>query len=328
MNDDERRRSLTEYAAEGAQTLHEGRVGDIPILPVFAGLGYLHSHLQREGINISRYADEGRCIHTLGRLSTADCQAMFEGWLRHFNVAAPAGMLDGWLDALVRDSQGWPMHTNGFLRMLAGALAASDAPASLAAADIDAVRRVAAVDRATYYNGRYRGFIQDNVRWAGRAMAALAAEGALLAEDATAIIQEVAPPGGHAPALFDALLERGFLQRQGTELTFACTIPSLVRHAAVTAMQRPALHTAATLGRADNARRLVVGGANLNSRDALGRTPLHIAAECRWAGCFSMRARARTHRTPPGPRRATSGRSSSGRARPADSNDANGGWQG
>ena len=270
-------------AATTLQNLHEGAFGDIPVLPVFAGLGYLHSHLQQEGIKISRYSDDRRCVHTLGRLRDSECLALLREWLAHFGVVARPAESEQWGDALSRDTQGWPMHTSGFLAALADELAQSRNPAILASADLEIARKVAAEDRAVYYNGRYRGIIQANVRWVGRAMAVLGAKGDLLEEDATAIIRDVGPSDGDAPALFNALVNRGFLQRQGVGLTFACPIPSLISHAAVAASENLGMHTAAIVGDIETLRRLAAGGMDIESRDALGRTPLRVAAECRWA---------------------------------------------
>ncbi len=283
MVDETQRVRPDSAAAATLQNLHEGAFGDIPVLAVFAGLGYLHSYLQQEGIKISRYSDDRRCVHTLGALKDTECLSLLKGWLAHFGVAAPPAEFKRWGDALVRDTHGWPMHTTGFLAALADDLAGFDDPSTIDLANLETVRRVAAEDRAVYYNGRYQGVIQANVRWVGRAMAALAAEGDLLEEDATAVIRDVGPPGGDAPTLFGALVDRGFLQREGAGLTFACPIPSLTSHTAVVAAKRPKAHMAAAIGDSDGLRRLVAEGEAIEGRDGLGRTPLRIAAECRWA---------------------------------------------
>ncbi|MDD9962279.1 MAG: AAA family ATPase [Gammaproteobacteria bacterium] len=269
--------------ASALRSLHLGQVGDIPVLPVFAGLGYLHRHLQQEGINLSRFSDEAKCIHMLESLSDAESLELFAGWLDHFGVAAQRGDADRWGEALLRDAQGWPMHVNGFLRALAEVLATSPDPASLASADLDAVRRMAAENRAIYYNGRYAGAVEANRKWTGLAMAALRSAQPVQQDVATDLIAEVAPDNRTgAAALFDALVERGFLQQVHPGLAYACPIPSLAAHAAITAMNRPELHAAATIGDVDALRRLLADGADIEARDALGRTVLAVAAECHW----------------------------------------------
>ncbi len=284
MVDEAQRIAPHSKPAQAAQNLHDGHIGDIPILPVFAGLGYLQNHLQRKGINISRYSDPRRCIHTLESLSEAECRTLLEGWLRHFEVDAPDALAERWADVLLLDSQGWAMHTNGFLRALAEALVASDNPASLASVDLDAVRRAAAEDRAVYYSARYDGVLLDNRQWVGRAMIALDAAAPVWPERAIQIIGEAGQANEQVlKEMCDALVERGFLHLRRPNDLYACPIPSLVRYAAVKGMEDPFLHTAATLGNIDDLRRLVAAGADLDGRDALGRTPLHIAAECQWA---------------------------------------------
>ncbi len=133
-------------------------------------------------------------------------------------------------------------------------------------------------------NGRYLGAVHIHRQWVGRAMATIDASGSVWPGDAIRIIGETGPADEQrATALFDSLVERGFLQQRNPGLLYACPIPSLVRHAAVTAMRHSAAHTAAALGHIDDLERLVAAGADLDRRDALGRAPLHIAAECQWA---------------------------------------------
>ena len=284
MVDETQRVRPDSAAAATLQNLHEGTFGDIPMLPVFAGLGYLHSYLQQDGIKISRYSDDRRCVHTLGALKNSECLALLKEWLAHFGVVASPADLKRWGDALIRDTEGWPMHTSGFLAVLADDLAHSRDPANLASANLATARRVAAEDRAVYYNGRYEGVIQREVRWVGRAMAALAvAGGDLFEKDATAIIRGEGPPEGDAQAIFSALVERGFMQRQGTGLTFACPIPSLTSHAAIAATGNWKVNSAAAVGSVDELWRRLADGGEIEGHDALGRTPLRIAAECRWA---------------------------------------------
>ena len=274
-------------AAATLQSLHEGGVGNIPVLAVFAGLGYLHSHLQKDGILISRYADDSKCVHTLERFNNTECLTLFGQWLDHFDVSAHAAEIDRWGDALIRDTSGWPMHITGFLAALGKEILQSGDERSLHVCDMDTVRRQAALLRNRYYDGRYRGTIDANVRWTGAAMTALGDTAKYLREDATAIIQAVQPQNvetrADATAMFDALVRRGFLQREGTGLKYSCPIPSLVSHTAIGAMKNPGLHIATALGNVDKVRGALDQGIDIEERDALGRTPLLLAADCQWA---------------------------------------------
>ena len=287
------------------QCLHEGAFGDIPVLPVFAGLGYLQQHLGQDGIEISRFA--GRAVHTLDPLDETECLSLLKGWLEHFGVEAAAtdtgrwgdalirdkqvrnggnaSLAGRWGEALIRDTQGWPMHITSFLGGLAESLAAADDSSALASANIDAVRRAAAASRSEYNGSRYGGATQAHQGWTGRAMVRLADRGAVEEEDAKAIIRETGPEGGDVPALFASLVERGFLQEwnRAGYTVFKCPIPSLVSHAAIGAARGRWVHATTAIGDSDALRGLLQAGDDIEGRDGLERTPLHIAAECQWA---------------------------------------------
>ena len=279
------------YESESAlfAHLHEGHFARLPVLPVLAGLGHLREHLGRPGIRLSRFSNELGSIHTLGALSDGEVRELFDGWLDRFGVSATAGGAVRWADALVRDSQGWPMHTNHFLTALAGQLLlpGSD-PGRLAPADLDAVRRDAARRRLAYYDTRYdNALVQERGRQVAEAMATIRRNGPADLRNTLDAIQGAFQYGEREDArrMFGVLRERGFLQSvpgpaSGWARRYACPIPSLASHAA--ACEFPP-HAAATLGDVDalNALASRDRGA-LDIRDAMGRTPLHVAAECRW----------------------------------------------
>ena len=94
-----------------------------------------------------------------------------------------------------------------------------------------------------------------------------------------------------ARRVFNVLRERGFLQRvpesdtplspAGKRGVFGCPVPSLASYAAA---RKSSPHLAAMLGDADVLTELIRQDAGaVNVRDAMGRMPLHLAAECRWA---------------------------------------------
>ncbi|MCY3794033.1 MAG: ankyrin repeat domain-containing protein [Gammaproteobacteria bacterium] len=272
--------------------IHEGHLDSLPILPVLAGLGFLREHLQQPGIRLTRFSDERQSVHTLGAISDAEVRDLFEGWLKHFRVVAEHGEAERWVDALVRDSQGWPMHTNHFLTALAGQLRMPGRdPCRLASADLLAVRRDAADRRLRYYETRYDNpLLDERARDVGKFMAELRAAGPATMKGALDLIQRAFRFESRESALaaFNALRERGFLQRvdgpgrrsASALRLYACPIPSLASFAAAC---ESALHLAASAGDVDELRRLVRGGNAVGARDAMDRTPLHLAAECRWA---------------------------------------------
>ncbi len=284
------------YESESAvfAHLHEGHFDHLPVLPVLAGLGYLREHLGRPGIRLSRFSDERRSIHTLGALSDGEVRELFDGWLHRFGVAATADGAARWADALVRDSQGWPMHTNHFLTALAGQLLLPGRdPGRLAPADLDAVRRDAARRRLAYYDTRYDNeLVQEREREVAEAMATIRRNGPADLRNTLDAIQGAFQYGDREDArrTFGVLRERGFLQRapeSDTPLSaadarrvFDCPIPSLASYAAAREFQA---HIAAMLGDIDALNALIRRDrAALDTRDAMGRAPLHLAAECRW----------------------------------------------
>ncbi len=274
--------------------LHQGHVSEIPVLPVLAGLGHLREHLGQPGIRLSRLSDERRSAHTLGALSDGEVRELFAGWLDRFGVAAGAGGAAHWFDALVRDSQGWPMHTNHFLTSLARELLTPGRdPGRLDAADLDAVRRDAAGRRLAYYDTRYdHELVQEHGHGVGRAMTAIRGNGPADLRNTLDTIQGAFQYGDREDArrTFGVLRERGFLQRAsepdtplataGTRRVFDCPIPSLASYAAA---RGRAAHEAAMLGDAAPLGRLLRADPGaVHARDAMGRAPLHLAAECRW----------------------------------------------
>ena len=276
--------------------LHEGHVSDLPVLPVLAGLGHLREHLGQPGIRLTRFSDERKSVHTLGAMSDDEVRELLDGWRAHFDVAATDAEAARWADALVRDSQGWPMHTNHFLTSLSDQLLMPDRDAGrLAAADLDAVRREAAARRVAYYDTRYDNpLIQESKHEVAKTMAALRRMGP---DDMKSTLDAIQSAFRHrkrddARGAFAVLRERGFLQRardpklpqsiaDAGDPVYACPIPSLASYAA--ARESPP-HLAATLGDADALNGLVHRDpAVLEARDAMERAPLHVAAECRWA---------------------------------------------
>ena len=280
--------------------LHEGHLDELPVLPVLAGLRHLREHLGREGIRLTRYADDLKSVHTLGSISDDEVYELFQGWLERFRVAAD-GEYTRWADALVRDSHGWPMHTNHFLTSLAGQLLKLEQhPCRLSSADLNTVRRAAAERRVVYYSTRYdHPFLlqNKNKRAVGQSLATLRLSEPAEHDSVLDAIREAFEGRIEAEVAFEVLRERGFLQRTGDPLlppsiaeslggVYACPIPSLASYAAA---QESRAHLVAILGDTDALKGLLSRDPSaVDMRDAMDRTPLHVAAECRWADAASM----------------------------------------
>ena len=273
--------------AAGLRLLHQSAgAGGIPVLPVFAGLGYLKTHLRQKGIGISRYTHPADCFHALEGLPPGRCRELLGGWLNHFDVVALPGEFDPWLDAMVRDTQGWPMHVKSFLDELAGQLAGSKDSGLLSSACLGGVRVGAAKLRAAYYNDRYDETLDIHRRAVAQAMAPMRPGEALYLDKIAAIVDRACGNGGVGGEVRAALLHSGFLQQ--IKERYHCPIPSLASHALMRGMDDGDAHRAALLGQPDELRRLARDGFDVEVRDACGRTPLLAAAECRWAAAVEV----------------------------------------
>ena len=284
-----------ETEAANFSHLHEGHFSELPVLPVLAGLGHLREHLGQPGIRLTRFSDERKSVHTLNGMSEYEVRELFDGWRAHFKVAATDVDAVRWADALVRDSQGWPMHTNHFLTSLAGQLLMPERdPGRLASADLDTVRRETAERRLAYYNTRYDNpLLQESEQQLAMTMAALRIRGPANLKSTLDAIQSAFQHEDREDSrvAFAILRERGFLQEApdpklppsiaAVRRVYACPIPSLASYAA--ACESP-VHVAAARGDAVLLERMLPEDPSaVDARDAMGCAPLHVAAECRWA---------------------------------------------
>ena len=288
MIDEAQQVSPNSAEANALRTLHQA-LHAVPILPVFAGLGHLRGHLKQKGIEISRFAGP-ECIHTIQGLSSNESDSLLEGWLEHFAVGASAKDLALWRVAMLRDTQGWAMHTYHFLAPLARALADATAPRDLSAVDMGAVRQAAAQRRLGHYAERYEdegSALARRPESVARLMARLRATGPQSRSDLAQSLQ----------AAFDVrtdedeerwlreLMARGFLQPVATRggiapPRYACPIPSLASYAV--AAELP-LHLEASAGDPAAVEQVLRSDPSAVGRiDAMGRTALHVAAEGRW----------------------------------------------
>jgi len=277
--------------AQALQSLHQGYFGSAPVLAVFSGLGHLRKHLSQEGIEISRFSNERRCIHTLQGLSNAEVDELLAGWLDHFDVAAGADLLKAWQAALRWDAQGWPMHVYNFLAATAESLIRPGVDdGDLRSANLQAVQKNAANRRLDYYAERYdHDELQGDPARSrtGRLMAMFLGGRRVADTKALDWAMREFGCGDHEAAgkNLHVFRERGFIQaaREGRSPAqqYFCPIPSLASYAV---RQGITLHLDASAGDVDAVATALRNrpGAVVET-DPMGRTALHAAAEGRWA---------------------------------------------
>ena len=261
---------------------HEGTSG-VPLIPIYAGLA--HSSEVLKSCGILRLTD-GAVIN-LGRLSEEEALESTENFFASCDVEADAGLKDRWKAIIWRESQGWPHHLHNALRSLAEVLA-KEPRGDLAEVGETYVRRRSAQKRGRYYAAQISGRISRPKILLGQIMARISPAGADKAS-CVRLINSQHEPGDPATSLpegmtaggfFDAMVATGLLQESAEEGVYASPIPSLRNWCIAAAGGR--MHSAVLKGDSGVIRSRQKAGANMEARDPLDRTPLHIAAEEDW----------------------------------------------
>ena len=225
--------------------LHDGRHG-LRLLLVLAGKYDTRARLQ--GLGLRRLRDNS--VHLLGALSQAHCMEAAERMFRELRLAGDPEQDRTWREAIVEDSQCWPLHLHYGLKAACGELLQSKG--NLNAASLKKARQLAARWRESHYRGRRSGLnnlIGPFPFWDELFPVALRALGP--ANDCAretiekAVGQWLAahaanrrvrshngrPMGAeNAIEIVARLIEKGILQ-EGSRGRFSCPIPGLRRYA-------------------------------------------------------------------------------------------------
>ncbi len=279
-------------AGEFLNRMHSGNTA-APVIPVYAGLGNSREVLRCAGL--SRLSDGA--VISLGCLSEDEARESVDKFLSVFDVRAEASLADTWKEVIWKESQGWPHHLHNALRSLAEELIAAP-KGDLAKVDMTAVRRRSAQRRGRYYADRISGEVAGARVLLGRFMTAFDGIGRLHDEcidlinslqDSRAAATSL-PDGMTAEGFFDAMIVKGLLQ-QTPRGDFASPIQSL-RNWCVAATGGT-LHTETFKGDIESVHGMLrTAGTDaplaVSARDAVGRTPLHIAAEEGWPEIYDL----------------------------------------
>ena len=100
-------RTSGKQAEDALESIHEGGLGR-PVILLAGGLGLTEQAF--DALGVSRFHED--CLIYLGRLSTESERAVIRDWLVKGGKAR--GDVGPWIDAIAKESDGWPQHIVSF----------------------------------------------------------------------------------------------------------------------------------------------------------------------------------------------------------------------
>lgn len=196
-------------------SIHNGDL-DRPVILLAAGLGTTLKSFGRLGI--SRFA--ANCFVELGALGKASERAVILDWLKKEGGAK--GDPTGWIDAIARETHGWPQHIQSYANSAAEQLKANGG--IMTPEGLHSVLEAGREDRKVYYKQRLVDFRVDQIRCLARSIASVPqGEPAEYRDIVSSLAQEYGEEG--AEYLFKSLEKEGLLAQSG--LGYAVPIPSM-----------------------------------------------------------------------------------------------------
>ena len=128
-------------------SLHEGCIGNFPILPLYFGLNSSKSQL--ETLGLSRLGDQA--VINLGVLTIEDCMHSFHAMLDEYAVERNE-LTQEWIHFMVEDSQCFPHHLTAALRATASVLIETEG--RMNREGLNAARKEAESYRLNFYKDR------------------------------------------------------------------------------------------------------------------------------------------------------------------------------
>ncbi len=283
-----------EHLNSNLRLLHTGE-HRAPIFPIYGGLANSADLLHAAGL--TRLASGSEL--TLSRFSDEETEELLMRFVEQYLSSARPRQptIDQCRVALIRDSQGWPMHCRNFLIALAVEIKTKNWHPD--AIDLDAVRTSARQLRFSYYLRRMRGILEDRYMFVSTVLEAMRGTDPkarielvdLIAKAKWSDLSEsldsgTLPEGVTAEQAFDAMLHAGIVQKTDSG-RFTCPIPSLADYVAAKSTIPPnSLHEAVLAAGTEEIDRAMERCRNnkergdlLRATDIRGRTPLILAAE-------------------------------------------------
>jgi hypothetical protein len=196
-------------------SIHNGGL-DHPVILLAAGLGTTLWAFGRLGI--SRFAM--KCLVELGALGKEAERAVLNDWLTKEGGAK--GDPTGWIDAIARETHGWPQHIQSYANIASDQLKANDG--IMTPEGLHAVLEAGRADRGVYYKQRLVDFRADQIRSLARSIADVPrGEPAEYRDIVSSLAQEYGEDG--AETLFKRMEQEGLLAQSG--MGYAVPIPSM-----------------------------------------------------------------------------------------------------
>lgn len=202
-------------ASNVLDVVHNGTLGR-PVVLIAGGLGTTLKSFEELGI--SMFAED--CFVELGALSRKSERAVIQDWLNKEGRAK--GDPTAWIDAIAKETQGWPRHVQSYSKRAADYLEARDG--TMTVNGLRAVLKAGQKGRAVYYKQRVDRFRGDQIRCLAMSMAGVPqGKPAEFKDIMSLLVNEYGE--SKAKELFDRFIEKGLLEESG--IGYAVPIPSM-----------------------------------------------------------------------------------------------------
>ncbi len=195
--------------------IHNGKLGQ-PAILLAAGLGQTKASFGKLGI--SRFGRN--CVVELGTLSKESERLVIEDWIQ--KEGRGQGDPSAWVDAIARETHGWPQHIQCYADLASEYLKANDGAMTLDG--LTSVLEAGHEDRKVYYKQRVDDFKPSEIQCLAKAIADVQPG---IPMDDVDIVSSMAQKFGddRAEELFKRLEEKGILEK--TTLGYIVPIPSM-----------------------------------------------------------------------------------------------------
>ncbi len=196
--------------------IHNGEVGCSAIL-LAGGLGT--SEAAFNSLGVSRFYDG--CVVNLGRLPPEPERAIIRDWLVQDGGAE--GDATAWIDAIARETHGWPQHIIAFVEPAAGVVRACHG--QMTPDGLEAVLRQGQQRKEKYYFARIQELTEPGRMVLGRALSTMPTDSSFRDSEVLDILSEEYSRA-EAQQIFELILHKGILAKT-LRGRFAVPIPSM-----------------------------------------------------------------------------------------------------